>query len=62
LRYYLREHPNIRGLKAQPSACGAKNQRGIDGLGGVFASAGIEHVNSNEKLCPQYLLRTDEIE
>jgi hypothetical protein len=31
-------------------------------LGTIWASAGITHVNSDEKLCPQYLLRTDEME
>src|SRR5258707_4450360 len=41
--------------------CGAK-QRGLSGLGTIWASAGITHVNSDEKLCPQYLLPTDEIE
>ena len=41
--------------------CGAK-QRGLTGIGSVWASAGITHVNSDEKLCPQYLLRTDEME
>jgi hypothetical protein len=52
-----------RGMleKMEAVPCGAR-QRGISGLGSVFASAGIEHVNSNEKLCPQYLLRTDEME
>ena len=38
--------------------CGAK-QRGLSGLGSLWASVGITHVNSDEKLCPQYLLRTD---
>jgi hypothetical protein len=41
--------------------CGAK-QRGLAGLGTIWASAGITHVNSDEKLCQQYLLRTDEME
>jgi hypothetical protein len=41
--------------------CGAR-ERGLTGLGSVWASAGITHVNSDEKLCPQYLLRTDEKE
>lgn len=41
--------------------CGAK-QKGLTGLGSVWASAGITHINSDEKLCPQYLLRTDEME
>lgn len=52
-----------RGMleKMEAVPCGAK-QRGITGLGSVFASAGLEHVNSDEKLCPEYLLRTDEME
>jgi hypothetical protein len=41
--------------------CGAK-QRGLSGLGSVWASVGVTRVNSDEKLCPQYLLRTDENE
>jgi hypothetical protein len=41
--------------------CGAK-QRGLAGLGTIWASAGITHVNSDEKLCQQYLLRTDDME
>lgn len=52
-----------RGMleKMEAVPCGAK-QRGVTGLGSVFASVGIEAVNSEEKLCPQYLLRTDEME
>jgi hypothetical protein len=42
-------------------ACGAK-QRGLSGLGSFWGSVGITHVNSDEKVCPQYLLRTDEME
>ena len=53
------ERGMLERMEAVP--CGAK-QRGLSGLGSVFASAGIEHVNSNEKLCAQYLLRTDEME
>ena len=41
--------------------CGAK-QTGLAGLGSFWGSAGITHINSNEKLCPQYLLRTDEMD
>jgi hypothetical protein len=41
--------------------CGAK-QRGLSGVGSLWASAGITRVNSNEKLCPEYMLRTDEME
>jgi hypothetical protein len=52
-----------RGMleKMEAVPCGAK-QRGFTGIGSVFASAGIEAVNSEEKLCPQYLIRTDEME
>jgi hypothetical protein len=42
-------------------ACGAK-QRGLSGLGSLWASVGVTHVNSDEKVCPQYLLRTDDME
>jgi hypothetical protein len=52
-----------RGMleKMEAIPCGA-NQRGVSGLGTVWASVGITHVNSKEKLCPQYLLRTDEMD
>jgi hypothetical protein len=35
--------------------CGAKQK----GLSGFEASVGITDVHSNEKLCPQYLLRSE---
>jgi hypothetical protein len=41
--------------------CGAK-QKGLTGLGSIWASVGVTHVNSDEKLCPRYLLRTDDME
>ncbi|HEY2459578.1 MAG TPA: hypothetical protein VGI16_02170 [Candidatus Acidoferrum sp.] len=41
--------------------CGAK-QKGVTGVGSIWASVGITHMNSDEKLCPRYLLRTDEME
>jgi hypothetical protein len=52
-----------RGMleKMEAVPCGAK-QRGLAGLGSLWASVGITHVNSDEKLCPQYLLRTDEMD
>src|SRR5579863_5715166 len=53
------ERGMIEKMEAVP--CGAK-QKGMTGLGSVWASVGIEHVNSDEKLCPQYLLRSDEME
>jgi hypothetical protein len=57
-----KKHPNramIEKMEAMP--CGAK-ERGLTGLGSVWASVGVTHVNSDEKLCPQYLLRTDDME
>lgn len=45
----------------QSVPCGAK-QRGLAGVGSVYASIGITHVNSTEKLCPQYLVRTDDMD
>jgi hypothetical protein len=49
----------IEKMEAVP--CGAK-EHGMTGLGSVWASVGITSVNSDEKLCPQYMLRTDEME
>ena len=45
----------------QSVPCGAK-QRGLAGLGSLWASVGLTHVNSDEKLCPQYLVRTDDMD
>jgi hypothetical protein len=52
-----------RGIleKMEAVPCGAK-QTGLSGLGALWASAGVTHINSNEKLCPQYLLRTDKMD
>lgn len=47
--------------KMEALPCGAK-QKGLSGLGTLWASAGITHVTSSEKLCPQYLLRSDEMD
>ncbi len=49
----------IEKMEAVP--CGAK-ENGLSGLGSVFASIGATHINSDEKLCPQYVLRTDDME
>jgi hypothetical protein len=49
----------IERMEAVP--CGAK-EHGVTGLGSVWASVGITSVNSDQKLCPQYLLRTDDME
>ena len=32
------------------------------GLGSIWASVGATHIDSDEKLCPQYMLRTDDLE
>ena len=52
-----------RGIleKMEAVPCGAK-QTGLAGVGALWGSAGITHINSNEKLCPQYLLRTDDMD
>lgn len=52
-----------RGIleKMEAVPCGAK-QRGLAGLGTLWASAGVTHVNTDEKLCPQYLLRGDHMD
>ena len=47
--------------KMEAVPCGAK-QKGLTGLGSFWASVGITHVNSDEKLCPQYLLRADNMD
>lgn len=47
--------------KMESVPCGAR-ERGLSGLGSIFGSVGVTHVNSDEKLCPHYLLRTDEME
>jgi hypothetical protein len=49
----------IEKMEAVP--CGAK-EHGVAGLGSLWASIGITSVNSDEKLCPQYMLKTDDME
>jgi hypothetical protein len=49
----------IEKMEAVP--CGA-HEHGLTGLGSVWGSVGVTHVNSDEKLCPQYMLRTDDME
>jgi hypothetical protein len=53
------ERAMLEKMEAVP--CGAK-EKGVTGLGTVWASAGITHVNSDEKLCPQYMVVSDEME
>lgn len=45
----------------QSVPCGAK-ERGFTGIGALFGSIGVQHTQSEEKLCPQYLFRTDEMD
>ena len=49
----------IESMQSLP--CGMK-EKGLNGLGSVWASVGVTSVSSNEKLCPQYLFRTDDLE
>jgi hypothetical protein len=53
------ERAMLEKMEAVP--CGA-TEKGVTGLGTVWASAGITHVNSDEKLCQQYMVFTDEME
>ncbi|HET6930307.1 MAG TPA: hypothetical protein VFI45_08295 [Candidatus Acidoferrum sp.] len=52
-----------RGMLEKMDAvpCGAK-QKGLSGLGSFWASVGITDVHATEKLCPQYLVRTDQMD
>jgi len=54
---------DARGMieKMEAVPCGAK-ERGLNGIGSVFGSVGATHIDSDEKLCPQYLVRTDDME
>jgi len=47
--------------KMESVPCGAK-EKGVTGLGTMWASAGITHVQNDEKLCPQYMVITDDME
>jgi hypothetical protein len=53
------ERAMLEKMEAVP--CGAK-EKGLTGLGSLWGSAGITHMNTDEKLCPQYLVRTDDME
>lgn len=47
--------------KMEAVPCGA-NQKGLAGLGSFWASVGVTDVHSHEQLCPQYLLRSDDMD
>lgn len=53
------ERAMLEKMEAVP--CGAK-QKGLSGLGSFWASVGITDVHSKETLCPQYLLKTDDMD
>jgi hypothetical protein len=53
------ERAMLEKMDAVP--CGAK-QKGVTGLGSIWASVGITSMSSDEKLCPRYLLRSDDME
>jgi hypothetical protein len=53
------ERAMLEKMEAVP--CGAK-EKGVTGLGTLWGSAGITHVNNDEKLCPQYMVITDQME
>ena len=57
-----KKHPP-RGMieSMQSLQCGVK-EKGLSGLGAVWGSVGVTSVSQNEKLCPQYLFRTDDLE
>ena len=61
--YAGKKKPDSRAMieKMEAVPCGAK-EHGVSGLGSIWASVGITSVNSDQKLCPQYLLRTDDME
>ena len=48
-------------VRMESMECGV-HQGGLAGLGGVWASIGVTKVTSTDKLCQQYLLRTDTME
>jgi hypothetical protein len=55
--------PLDRGMlvKMDSSGCGT-HEKGVAGIGGVMASAGVERVTTEDKLCAEYVLRTDTME
>jgi hypothetical protein len=58
-----KKQPPERGMlvKMESMECGV-HQGGLAGLGGFWASIGVTKINSQDKLCPQYLVRTDTME
>jgi Flp pilus assembly protein TadD len=53
------ETGTLTEMQAVP--CGSQ-ARGFTGIGGLLATAGVERVNSKDKLCQEYVLRTSYLE
>lgn len=53
------EAGTLTEMQAVP--CGSR-AKGFTGIGGLLATAGLEDVNSKDKLCQEYVLRTSYIE
>lgn len=53
------ESGTLTEMQAVP--CGSR-AKGFTGIGGLLATAGLEDVNSKDKLCQEYVLRTSYIE
>lgn len=58
-----KKRPPERGMlvRMESMECGV-HQGGLAGIGGFWASIGVTKINSQDKLCPQYLVRTDTME
>jgi tetratricopeptide (TPR) repeat protein len=48
-------------VEMQDVPCGSR-QKGLGGVGSIFASVGVTDVNAKEKLCQEYVLRTADTE
>ncbi len=56
---YFTETGLLTEMQAVP--CGS-HAKGFTGIGGLLATAGLEDVHSHDKLCQEYVLRTDYME
>ncbi|HEV3276672.1 MAG TPA: hypothetical protein VG860_07625 [Terriglobia bacterium] len=57
------KEPLQRGMlvKMDSMGCGV-HEKGVTGVGSVMATAGVERVTTEDKLCADYVLRTDTME
>lgn len=58
-----KKEPLQRGMlvKMDSSGCGT-HEKGVSGVGSIMASAGVTRVTTEDKLCAEYVLRTDTME